>query len=166
MPGLPDVTIVGSLVADPELRFTASGVPVANFTIAANDRRYDQATQQWIDGDATFLRCSIWRQPAEHVAGSLTKGARVLATGQLRQRSYETPDGEKRTVMELAVTEIGPSLKFATATVNKAIRGDSHPRSLPVQDDPWATTSNGDPMTTAVNALATAGLVTDDKPPF
>jgi single-strand DNA-binding protein len=164
MPGLPEVAITGALVADPELRFTASGVPVANFTIAANDRRYDPTTQQWTDGDATFLRCSIWRQPAEHVAESLTKGARVLATGQLRQRTYETPDGEKRTIVELAVTEIGPSLKFATARVNKATRGDGHARTLPVEEDPWATTNGA--IDAATTNLAAAGLVTDDKPPF
>lgn len=150
MAGLPEVTITGTLVADPELRFTPSGVPVANFTIAANDRRFNTETKEWADGDATFLRCSIWRQPAEHVTESLTKGVRVLATGQLRQRSYETPEGQKRTVLELAVTEIGPSLKWATATITKAARtGNGDRARLPVEEDPWAarptTTSSDDP---------------------
>jgi single-strand DNA-binding protein len=143
MAGLPEVTVTGTLTADPELRFTASGVAVANFTVAANDRRFDAQSGTWVDGDATFLRCSVWRQVAENVAESLSKGARVLVTGQLRQRSYQTPEGDKRIVMELAVTEIGPSLKWATAKVAKATRttGNSNGgggRGVP-EPDPWTT---------------------------
>lgn len=138
MAGLPEVTVAGTLTADPELRFTQSGIAVANFTVAANDRRYDQQQGRWIDGDATFLRCTLWRQPAENLAGSLNKGARVLVTGTLRQRSYETDQGEKRTVMELDVTEVGASLRWATAKVTKATR-----TSTPT-DDAWNSVPNND----------------------
>lgn len=122
MTGLPDITIAGTLVADPELRFTPTGTAVASFTVAANDRRYDPATQEWVDKGATFLRCSLWRQAAENLAESLTKGARVLVTGTLRQREWETREGEKRYAFDVDVTEIGASLKWATVKVAKATR--------------------------------------------
>lgn len=122
MSGLPEVTVAGTLTADPELKYFDSGACVANFTVAANDRRFDREQGQWVDAAATFLRCQVWRNMAEHVTESLHKGQRVLITGALKQRSYETADGDKRTVFELAVTEIGPSLKFATASVTKAAR--------------------------------------------
>lgn len=140
MAGLPEVTVAGTLTADPELRFTTTGVAVANVTVAANDRRYDNQAGTWVDGDTTFLRCQLWRQLAEHAAESLTKGTRVLVTGQLRQRSYDTSNGEKRTVFELVVTEIGASLKFATVTVQKATRsgGNGRPPATAAGDDPWA----------------------------
>lgn len=121
MAGLPEVTVAGTLTADPELRFTQAGIAVANFTVAANDRRYDQASGQWIDGDATFLRCTLWRQPAENLVNSVGKGARVLVTGTLRQRQFEH-EGQKRTVLELDVTEVGPSVRWATAKVTKVAR--------------------------------------------
>ncbi|NKE63716.1 single-stranded DNA-binding protein [Lentzea sp. PSKA42] len=121
MAGLPEVTVAGTLTADPELRFTQSGIAVANFTVAANDRRYDQQSGQWIDGDATFLRCTLWRQPAENLVNSVGKGARVLVTGTLRQRQFEH-EGQKRTVLELDVTEAGPSVRWATAKVTKVTR--------------------------------------------
>ena len=114
------ITVVGNLTDDPELRFTPSGAAVANFTVASTPRILDKATNEWKDGDALFLRCSIWRQAAENVAESLQRGARVLVTGRLRQRSYETKEGEKRTVVELEVDEVGPSLRWATAKVTKA----------------------------------------------
>ena len=138
MPGLPDVTVAGTLVADPELRFTPNGTAVTNFTIAANDRRFDAQSGTWVDAGATFLRCSIWRAAAEHVAESLRKGTRVLVFGQLRQRSFDTAEGEKRTVFEVAVTEIGPSLKFATAQVTKATRTGTPATDggSPPEDDP------------------------------
>ena len=120
MAGLPDITIAGTLVADPELRITPTGVSVANFTVAANDRRYDPATREWADKGATFLRCTLWRQAAENLAESLTKGTRVLVTGILRQREWETPEGDKRYAFDVDVTEIGASLKWATVTVTKA----------------------------------------------
>jgi single-strand DNA-binding protein len=117
------LTVVGNLTADPELRFTPSGAAVANFTVASTPRMMDRQTNEWKDGDPLFMRCSIWREAAENVAESLTRGSRVIVTGRLKQRSYETREGEKRTVVELEVDEIGPSLKYATAKVNKASRG-------------------------------------------
>src|ERR1700751_2528335 len=116
------ITVVGNLTADPELRFTPSGAAVANFTVASTPRIYDRQTGEWKDGEALFLRCNIWREAAENVAESLTRGARVIVTGRLKQRSFETREGEKRTVVELEVDEIGPSLRYATAKVNKASR--------------------------------------------
>lgn len=123
MAGETVITVVGNLTGDPELRFTPSGAAVANFTIASTPRTFDRQTNEWKDGEALFLRCSIWRQAAENVAESLQRGMRVIAQGRLTARSYETREGEKRTVMELEVDEIGPSLKFATAQVTRASRG-------------------------------------------
>src|SRR6186997_659499 len=117
------ITVVGNLTDDPDLRFTPSGAAVANFTVASTPRFFDKQTNEWKDGDALFLRCSIWRQAAENVAESLHRGTRVIVSGRLRQRSYETREGEKRTVYELEVDEIGPSLRYATAKVNRASRG-------------------------------------------
>ena len=115
-------TIVGNLTADPELRFTPAGHAVANFTVASTPRTFDRQSGEWRDGDALFLRCTIWRDPAEHVAESLTRGDRVVVQGRLRQRSFETRDGDKRTVVELDVDDIGPSLRYATVKVTKASR--------------------------------------------
>ena len=123
MAGDTIITVVGNLTADPELRFTPSGAAVANFTVASTPRMFDRQTNEWKDGEALFLRCSVWRQAAENVAESLTRGARVVVTGRLKQRSFETKEGEKRTVVELEVDEIGPSLRYATAKVNKVSRG-------------------------------------------
>ncbi|WP_375501280.1 single-stranded DNA-binding protein [uncultured Jatrophihabitans sp.] len=125
MAGETVITVVGNLTADPELRFTPSGAAVASFTIASTPRQFDRNSNEWKDGEALFLRCSIWRQAAENVAESLTRGMRVVAQGRLKQRSYETREGEKRTVVELDVEEIGPSLKYATAKVNRTQRGSS-----------------------------------------
>jgi single-strand DNA-binding protein len=116
------ITVVGNLTADPELRFTPSGAAVANFTVASTPRIYDRQSSEWKDGEALFLRCNIWREAAENVAESLTRGSRVIVTGRLKQRSFETREGEKRTVFEVEVDEIGPSLRYATAKVNKASR--------------------------------------------
>lgn len=113
------ITIVGTIVADPELRYTPSGAAVANFRVASNPRRYNSQTLQWEDGDPLFLACNVWRQAAENVAESLSKGMRVIVNGRLRQRSYETREGEKRTVYEVEVDEVGPSLKYATAQVTR-----------------------------------------------
>ena len=123
MAGDTIITVVGNLTADPELRFTPSGAAVANFTVASTPRMFDRQTNEWKDGEALFLRCNVWRQAAENVAESLTRGARVIVTGRLKQRSFETKEGEKRTVIELEVDEIGPSLRYATAKVNKVSRG-------------------------------------------
>lgn len=157
MAGDTIITVVGNLTADPELRFTASGAAVANFTVASTPRTLDRTSGEWKDGEALFLRCNIWRQAAENVTESLTRGSRVIVTGRLKQRSFETKEGEKRTVIELEVDEIGPSLRYATAKVNKTARqdggggsggfgggnsggggGQSRGGSAPV-DDPWAS---------------------------
>jgi single-strand DNA-binding protein len=125
MAGETTVTVAGNLTADPELRFTAAGIAVASFTVASTPRTLDRQSGEWKDGEALFLRCSLWRQAAENAAESLTRGTRVLVTGRLVQRSFETKEGEKRTVVELQVEEIGPSLRYATATVNKVSRNGS-----------------------------------------
>ena len=116
------ITVVGNIVADPELRFTPSGAAVANFRIASTPRRFNSQTNQWEDGEGLFLTCNVWRQAAENVAESLSKGMRVIVNGRLRQRSYETREGEKRTVYEVEVDEVGPSLKYATAKVTRTNR--------------------------------------------
>ena len=123
MAGETVITVIGNLTADPELRFTPSGAAVANFTVASTPRTFDRQSNEWKDGDTLFMRCSIWREAAENVAESLTKGTRVVVTGRLVQRSYETREGEKRTVVELQVDEIGPSLRYATAKVTRSQRG-------------------------------------------
>src|SRR3954454_16457012 len=153
MAGETVITVVGNLTADPELRFTPSGAAVANFTVASTPRTFDKNTNEWKDGDALFLRCSIWRQAAENVAESLQRGARVIVQGRLKQRSYETKEGEKRTVYELDVDEVGPSLRYATAKVVKGQRGGGGGggggggfgggSSRGGSDDPWATPAPG-----------------------
>lgn len=122
MAGETIITVVGNLVDDPELRFTPSGAAVANFRIASTPRTFDKNSNEWKDGDALFLSCAVWRQAAENVAESLQKGMRVVVQGRLKQRQYETREGEKRTVVELEVEEVGPSLKYATAKVARASR--------------------------------------------
>ncbi|MGD9989250.1 single-stranded DNA-binding protein [Pseudonocardia sp.] len=124
MAGETVITVVGNLTADPELRFTPSGAAVANFTVASTPRTFDRQSGEWKDGEALFLRCNVWRQAAENVAETLTRGMRVMVQGRLKQRSFETREGEKRTVVELEVDEVGPSLKYATAKVNKVSRGE------------------------------------------
>ncbi|HEX6341906.1 single-stranded DNA-binding protein [Umezawaea sp.] len=168
MAGETTITVVGNLTADPELRFTQSGAAVASFTVASTPRTFDKASGEWKDGDALFLRCNVWRQVAENVAESLTRGSRVLVSGRLRQRSFETKEGEKRTVVELEVDEIGPSLRYATAKVNKVSRGggegggfgggSSAPRGggAPA-DDPWGS---------APAASNSGGGGFADEPPF
>ena len=164
MAGETVITVVGNLTDDPELRFTANGAAVANFTVASTPRFFDKQNNEWKDGDALFLRCSIWRQAAENVAESLQRGARVVVQGRLKQRSYETREGEKRTVYEVDVEEVGPSLKYATAKVTKVTRGSGgggsfggssgggggNAPSNPPADDPWAS----------------AAPASSDEPPF
>jgi single-strand DNA-binding protein len=168
MAGETVITVVGNLTNDPELRFTPSGAAVASFTVASTPRTLDKATNEWKDGEALFLRCSIWRQAAENVAESLQRGARVIVQGRLKQRSFETKEGEKRTVIELDVDEVGPSLKYATAKVNKTTRqggggggfgggGGSNGGGAPSGDDPWATAPAGG---------ASSGGGWSDEPPF
>ncbi|ASZ73313.1 ssDNA binding protein [Arthrobacter phage JayCookie] len=125
MAGETTITVIGNLTNDPELRFTPSGSPVANFTIASTPRTFDRQSNEWKDGETLFLRASIWRDPAENVAESLTKGMRVIVSGRLKSRSYETKEGEKRTVIELEVDEIGPSLRYANAKVNRTQRSNN-----------------------------------------
>ena len=174
MAGDTTITVVGNLTADPELRFTPSGAAVANFTVASTPRIFDRQSSEWKDGEALFLRCNIWREAAENVAESLTRGSRVIVTGRLKQRSFETREGEKRTVFEVEVDEIGPSLRYATAKVNKASRGGggggfgggggnanagggggSRPAATATNDDPWGSAP----------ASGSFGG-SDDEPPF
>lgn len=122
MAGETQIVLIGNLTDDPELRFTASGVAVAKFTVASTPRTFDKQANEWKDGETLFLRCNIWRQPAENVAESLQRGMRVILQGRLGQRSYETKEGEKRTVFEVEVDEVGPSLRSATAKVTRAAR--------------------------------------------
>lgn len=145
MAGETVITVIGNLTGDPELRFTPSGAAVANFTVASTPRTYDKQSNEWRDGEALFLRCSIWRTAAENVAESLTKGARVIVTGRLKQRSYETKEGEKRTVVELDAEEVGPSLKFATASVQRAGRESSGGGRSSGGGDPWASPAGSYP---------------------
>ncbi|CAB4876071.1 MAG: single-stranded DNA-binding protein [Actinobacteria bacterium] len=158
------VTVVGNLTNDPELRFTPSGAAVASFTVASSSRVLDKTTNEWKDGDTVFMRCSVWRQYAENVAESLTKGTRVIVSGRLKQRSYETREGEKRTVMELEVEDVGPALRYATAKVNRVQRqgggygeggsgGSTGSAGSAPTDDPWASSSGG-------------GAPAYDEPPF
>ena len=123
MAGETPITVVGNLTADPELRFTPSGAAVANFTVASTPRFLDKQTNEWKDGESLFLTCNVWRQAAENVAESLQRGMRVIVQGRLKQRSYETKEGEKRTVFEVEVDEVGPSLRNATAKITRAQRG-------------------------------------------
>jgi single-strand DNA-binding protein len=154
MAGETVITVVGNLTGDPELRFTPSGAAVANFTIASTPRTFDRQSNEFKDGDTLFLSCSIWRQAAENVAESLQKGMRVVAQGRLKQRSYETREGEKRTVVELEVEEVGPSLRYATAKVARVQRsgggaGYGGGNSGGGGDDPWASnpSQGGQPAT-------------------
>ena len=175
--GQTPITITGNLVAPPELRYTPSGAAVANFRVASTPRRFDPQTNQWVDDEPLFLTCNIWRQAAENVANSLTKGDRVIVTGRLRQRSYETREGEKRTVFEVETDEVGPSLRYATAQVTKTPRQGGAPQtpqggqsgaapsgtsqgqaapqaqSRPADDDPWV-------------AGGQASFADGDEPPF
>jgi single-strand DNA-binding protein len=145
------ITVVGNLVADPELRFTASGQPVATFRVASTPRVRDNASGEWKDGDSLFLTCNVWRQAAENVAESLQRGMRVIVTGRLRQRNYETKEGEKRTVYEIEVDDVGPSLRSASAKVARANRtegrggfgGAGGQTQSGTGNDPWAAASSG-----------------------
>lgn len=145
MSGEPPITVVGNLVADPELRFTPSGAAVTNFRIASTPRTYNRQTNEWEDGEALFLSCSVWRQYAENVAESLTRGMGVIVTGKLKSRSYEDRDGVKRTLFEVDVDEVGPSLRNATAKISKVIRDQAVTQSTSArsqgygeqQNDPW-----------------------------
>lgn len=156
MAGDTTITIIGNLTDAPELRFTPNGVAVAKFRVASTPRSFDKDTNSWKDGEPLFLQCTIWRQAAENVAECLDRGARVVVVGRLKQRTYDTKEGEKRTVMEVDVDEVGPSLRYATAKVSKMARssGDAGQRDF-AEADPWATP-----------APAAAAAPADDVPPF
>jgi len=166
------ITLVGNLVDDPELRFTPSGAAVAKFRIASTPRFLDKQTNEWKDGESLFLSCNVWRQAAENVAESLQRGMRVIVQGRLKQRSYETKEGEKRTVYELEVDEIGPSLRYATAKVQKMSRssggGGFGSSSGGNQGGGGGGLSNDDPWATATPAPSGGGGGGnfDDEPPF
>ncbi|MEA9985370.1 MULTISPECIES: single-stranded DNA-binding protein [Subtercola] len=175
MAGETIITVVGNLTGDPELRYTQNGLAVANFTIASTPRTFDRASNDWKDGEALFLRASVWREFAEHVAGSLTKGSRVVATGRLRQRSYETKEGEKRTSIELEVDEIGPSLRYATAQVTRASssgasgggqRGQVGGGQSNGGDEPWAASApaSANSSGAAADVWNTPGSYSDETP--
>jgi len=182
MAGETTITVVGNLTDDPELRFTPSGAAVAKFRIASTPRTLDRQSGEWKDGEPLFLACNIWRDAAEHVAESLQRGARVIVQGRLRQRSYETREGEKRTVYELEVDEIGPSLRYATAKVQKMARsgggggfgasgggagGGGRAQGAGGNfDDPWATAAPASgPRAGGAGTSGTSGTF-DDEPPF
>ena len=131
------ITVVGNLTSDPELKYTQNGLAVANFTIAATPSTFDRTTNAWKDGDPLFLRASVWKEHAEHVAGSLSKGSRVVATGRLKQRSYETKEGEKRTSMELEIDEIGNSLRYGTTSFTKANSSSAASSVSSGVTEPW-----------------------------
>ena len=180
MAGDTVITVVGNLTADPELRFTPSGAAVANFTVASTPRTFDKNTNEWKDGEALFLRCSVWRQAAENVAESLTRGTAVIVQGRLKQRSYDTKEGEKRTVYELDVDEVGPSLRWATAKVTKASRGggsgggggyggnngggNSGGNGGGQADDPWSSAPASSAPAGASAGSSSGGW--SDEPPF
>ncbi|MEU4526758.1 single-stranded DNA-binding protein [Micromonospora ureilytica] len=174
MAGDTTITVIGNLTDDPELRFTPSGAAVAKFRVASTPRFMDKASNEWKDGEPLFLACTVWRQAAEHVAESLQRGARVIVSGRLRQRSYETREGEKRTVIELEVDEIGPSLRYATAKVQKMSRsggggggfgggggGGNQGGGGGNFDDPWASAAPSPSP-----ARAGSGANFDEEPPF
>jgi len=186
MAGETVITIIGNLTNDPELRFTPSGAAVANFTVASTPRTFDRQSNEWKDGETLFMRCSVWRDAAENVAESLQRGTRVLVTGRLRSRSYETKEGEKRTVVELDVDEVGPSLRYATAKVAKTSRGGGGGGGFggggggggggysgggggggnyggnQSSDDPWATGPSGG----AGGGGGGGGFPSSEEPPF
>jgi len=166
MAGETVITVVGNLTADPELRFTPSGAAVASFTIASTPRTFDRNTNEWKDGEALFLRCSIWRQAAENVAESLQRGMRVIASGRLKQRSYETREGEKRTVIELDVEEVGPSLKYATAKVNRTQRGSSSGGGFGASGSDSGPGGGGAPADDPWGSAPPSGGGFSDEPPF
>jgi single-strand DNA-binding protein len=170
------ITIIGNLTGDPELRFTPSGAAVASFTVASSSRIMDKQTNEWKDGDTTFLRCNVWRQYAENVAESLQRGMRVIVNGRLKQRSYETKEGEKRTVYEVEVDDVGPALRYATAKVTKVSRGSGgggggfgpSGGDVPPADDPWATppAASGSPAAPSGGWGGSAAPASFDEPPF
>jgi single-strand DNA-binding protein len=160
MSGETTITLIGNVVDEPELRFTPSGAAVCKFRVASTPRTFDKNKNEWVDGTALFLSCQIWRQAAEHAAESLQRGMRVVVVGALKQRTYETREGEKRTVYELEAEEVAPSLRYATAKVQKMARTSGPSDRKPAQggssDDPWSSQPAG----------GNSGFGADDSPPF
>lgn len=175
MAGETSITVIGNLVDDPELRFTPSGAPVANFRIASTPRTFDKQTNEWKDGETLWLGCAVWRQMGENVAETLTKGMRVIIQGNLKSRQYETKEGEKRTVFEIDVQEIGPSLRSASAKVTKNVGqggggggysgGGQQQQSRHPANDPWAQPAQGGSAAPANDPWATP-TVGNEEPPF
>lgn len=187
MAGETTITVIGNLTSDPELRFTPSGAAVAGFTVASTPRTFDRQSNEWKDGETLFMRCSVWRDAAENVAESLAKGTRVMVTGRLVSRSYETKEGEKRTVVEMQVDEVGPSLRYATAKVNRTQRsgggggfsgggnggggyaggnGGGGNGGGAAANDPWATGPSGGTAAAAPASTGGWGNSFNDDPPF
>ncbi|GAA3592029.1 single-stranded DNA-binding protein [Agrococcus terreus] len=178
MAGETIITVVGNLTADPELRYTQNGLAVANFTIASTPRTFDRQANEWKDGEALFLRASVWREFAEHVSQSLQKGSRVIAQGRLKQRSFETQQGEKRTVIELEVDEIGPSLRYATAQVTRTSGGGAGRSSggqgqaggfggqQQVADEPWGQPQQSNQAQPQADVWGAPGTSYNDETPF
>jgi single-strand DNA-binding protein len=178
MAGETTITIIGNLVDDPDLRFTPSGAAVANFRIASTPRTFDRQANEWKDGETLFLTCAVWRQAAENVAESLQRGMRVIVAGRLKSRSYETREGEKRTVFEIDVDEVGPSLRSATAKVTRASRsggegGYSAGGGGAAPSDPWASTAPSGGASTGSGggssdpwASSSPAGAASDEPPF
>jgi single-strand DNA-binding protein len=184
MAGDTVITVIGNITGDPELRFTPSGAAVANFTVASTPRQFDRQSNEWKDGETLFMRCSVWRDAAENVAESLQRGTRVIVSGRLKSRSYETKEGEKRTVIEMEVDEVGPSLRYATAKVNRTQRGGgSGGFGGPgagggqqgggyggQQEDPWATGPSGGQQAGSPQGSSQGGgwgaAPSYDEPPF
>jgi single-strand DNA-binding protein len=183
MAGDTVITVIGNITGDPELRFTPSGAAVANFTVASTPRQFDRQSNEWKDGETLFMRCSVWRDAAENVAESLQRGTRVIVSGRLKSRSYETKEGEKRTVVEMEVDEVGPSLRYATAKVNRTQRGGGQGGGGGFgggqqgggqggqQEDPWATGPSSAPASAPQGGGQQAGgwgggAPSYDEPPF
>src|SRR5690348_5750169 len=181
MAGDTIITVIGNITGDPELRFTPSGAAVANFTVASTPRQFDRQSNEWKDGETLFMRCSVWRDAAENVAESLQRGTRVIVSGRLKSRSYETKEGEKRTVVEMEVDEVGPSLRYATAKVNRTQRGTGGGGGFSGgggqggggghQEDPWATGPSSAPATAPQSGGQQGGgwgggAPSYDEPPF
>jgi single-strand DNA-binding protein len=183
MAGDTVITVIGNITGDPELRFTPSGAAVANFTVASTPRQFDRQSNEWKDGETLFMRCSVWRDAAENVAESLQRGTRVIVSGRLKSRSYDTKEGEKRTVMEMEVDEVGPSLRYATAKVNKTQRGtggggfggsgggQQGGGQGGQQEDPWATGPSSAPAAAPQSGGQQGGgwgggAPSYDEPPF
>jgi single-strand DNA-binding protein len=182
MAGDTVITVIGNITGDPELRFTPSGAAVANFTVASTPRQFDRQSNEWKDGETLFMRCSVWRDAAENVAESLQRGTRVIVSGRLKSRSYETKEGEKRTVIEMDVDEVGPSLRYATAKVNRTQRGtgtggggfSGGGQGGGQAEDPWATGPSGPSSSPQSGGQQSApqgggwggGAPSYDEPPF